>query len=208
MISKDHKKCIDCGQILKINKTNFDCRIRESGKLYFSIRCKPCRAIQKKEIRNRNIHHYRAQATKRRNSTKYAEGRFLDLGNYGWTNGAEDKIRSSMSWILGNKEFSNKWEKKFHRLDTSFRTSLMRRKNHQNIKKKPKFNNLSNVKKQLGFSKPFSELNRIQKAKVLGLLLIHNASTNYSAKTYQRDVNLWEKKFNTISFQLWQRTET
>ena len=45
-----YKKCTDCGLTLAVNKKNFDYRIRETGKLYINLRCKPCRAIKKKQI--------------------------------------------------------------------------------------------------------------------------------------------------------------
>ena len=199
-----YKKCSDCGLTLAVNKKNFDYRIRETGKLYINLRCKPCRAIKKKANRYKNIDHYRSQARKRRHSTEYAEGRFDSLGYNGWTHAAENRIRASMSWILKKKNFSNIWEKKFHRMDGLFRSSIRRRKNHPISKQKQKFNNLSGIKKETGISTPFFEMSKKEKAIILGTLLISNASTMHYTKLNHRNKGVWEKKFDKILFQIWE----
>lgn len=203
-----YKKCTDCGLTLAVNKKNFDYRIRETGKLYINLRCKPCRAIKKKANRYKNIDHYRLQATKRRHSIEYAEGRFDSLGYNGWTHAAENRIRASMSWILGKKDFSNIWEKKFHRIDGLLRSSVTRRKNHPISRQKQKFNNLSVIKKETGISVAFLEMSKKEKAIILGTLLISNASTNYSGKLYHRNHGIWEKKFGKILGQIWEGRNT
>ena len=48
------------------------------------------------------------------------------------------------------------------------------------------------------------KMSKIDKATILGTLLVHNASSMYSTKLYHRNRGIWEIKFNSIINQIWQ----
>ena len=192
------KRCSSCGKSKEINKDNFSRDKRKAGHYYLPY-CKVCRNHRVKEARKKNIAHYRKQATKRRNSTKYAEGRYHSIGHYGWTYGLEGKLDNSCAWILGNKNFSNTWEKKFHRIDNMFRSVFIKQKNRPKLEKEE----YKTVLNRLKYKSDLNELNALEKAKVYAEAYVTYSIANLSSEHYRKDAGIWDKKFHTIVHQMW-----